>query len=1095
MYAEAGRPSSTQQIIREAVRRLVVGSDIGQGYPGDEDNGSMAAWEVFAALGFYPLSLGSGSYTIASPTFDKAKINRGAHGTITINAPGNTANTPYVAGVTVDGQPISQPRLDQAVVLSAGDHTVDFQVSPTATNWGENTTPVTEPSPLVDVSDRQWSAVTLDTGVSTSNLVDNNSGTVTALGSATPIISVKSNAGLAYFTGYTITNGASGTTAPHSWVLEGSADGQTWQEIDDRSNQSFRWNVQTRYYTIANPGAYAWLRLKLQGSAEITLAEIEFLADKDYAPDGVAYYPAENTTLRFGEAGTINLGTARAPSTNPADWSVTLDLNDGIGPRTATVTGSPLGGVSLTVPAVQLDTPGLYSGQVTLIYSGADVATPVTLRGDIAVQVGGSYDISGAFDAVCITNIGTTGASCDGQGWGYGRSLLGYGNTVPWTVGQTITIPARVGPGPDSGNNAIADQAIAAAGMRVWIPDPPIGTPDAITAQDAKFALDLGVGASKLALIGTANEGSNKTGTAKIIYADGFEQPVYLHFGDWCYPGSNLQSGTQVFSAVQTRLHNSGVSEGNTKVTSLYISDPIALETNHGAAMWFQMPPSYANNSSGTLVGGRQHIMAVATDGTGPLAPAELAPQSTPAAPQAVGAVVSDLVLGSASGGRGPLSVSINWGDASTLATGVVADGAVKGSHTYAQSGNYTVTYTLSDGVATAAFSTTVTYVSLADQTMLRYMVNVYNLFDATPASWTVASYAPFHALMEEARALLADPQPAIADLRRVINDLPGLADALVAAVDTAVLDALLSAAQVVLDNPSGYQSAHLQSLAEAVAHAQGVLAADPTQAAVDAEAQALLDALSKVHKLGDKALLISLIEMAGNLDSSQFTPSSWARVAAAVTAGITVRDDPQAAEHQVETAVDTLEAAFGQLVLRAVKAGLGSAISVASSIVGNAAAYVPSSLAGLADALAAAQVVFADDDATQVAVTAAQTVLVTAIAKAKLRVTGLPVAPAGVVAKAAADPVAATVALGSAVKLVKPAVKGKAKVGARLSVKLSAAVKAGVSYQWYRSGKAIKGATKASYKVKAVDKGKRLSVKVKLNGKAKTSNKTKTIR
>ena len=30
--------------MREVLRRLYLGSEIGQGYPGDEDNGEMSAW-------------------------------------------------------------------------------------------------------------------------------------------------------------------------------------------------------------------------------------------------------------------------------------------------------------------------------------------------------------------------------------------------------------------------------------------------------------------------------------------------------------------------------------------------------------------------------------------------------------------------------------------------------------------------------------------------------------------------------------------------------------------------------------------------------------------------------------------------------------------------------------------------------------------------------------------------------------------------------------------------------------------------------------------------------------------------------------------
>ena len=50
MYLYAGQPWKTQQHVREILSRLYVGSEIGQGYPGDEDNGETSAWYVLASL-------------------------------------------------------------------------------------------------------------------------------------------------------------------------------------------------------------------------------------------------------------------------------------------------------------------------------------------------------------------------------------------------------------------------------------------------------------------------------------------------------------------------------------------------------------------------------------------------------------------------------------------------------------------------------------------------------------------------------------------------------------------------------------------------------------------------------------------------------------------------------------------------------------------------------------------------------------------------------------------------------------------------------------------------------------------------------------
>ena len=66
------------------------------------------------------------------------------------------------------------------------------------------------------------------------------------------------------------------TKAPTGWVLQGSADGTEWTDVDKRSGESFAWDRQTRAFTVAEPGSYPHYRLVLDGTA--TLAEVELLS-------------------------------------------------------------------------------------------------------------------------------------------------------------------------------------------------------------------------------------------------------------------------------------------------------------------------------------------------------------------------------------------------------------------------------------------------------------------------------------------------------------------------------------------------------------------------------------------------------------------------------------------------------------------------------------------------------------------------------------------------------------------------------------------------------------------------------------------------
>ncbi|MGC3955818.1 MAG: hypothetical protein QM804_16505 [Propionicimonas sp.] len=64
--------------------------------------------------------------------------------------------------------------------------------------------------------------------------------------------------------------------------------------------------------------------------------------------------------------------------------------------------------------------------------------------------------------------------------------------------------------------------------------------------------------------------------------------------------------------------------------------------------------------------------------------------------------------------------------------------------------------------------------------------------------------------------------------------------------------------------------------------------------------------------------------------------------------------------------------------------------------------------------------------------------------------------------------------------KSATPKLSGTAKVGKKLKVKVGKwSPKPAFSYRWYRSGKAIAGATKSSYKLTKADQGKRITVKV----------------
>jgi len=211
MYDYAGQPWKAQAKVREALSRLYLGSEIGQGYTGDEDNGEMSAWYIFSALGFYPLQMGSPYYAIGSPLFKKATVNLENGRKIVINAPGNSASNVYVQGLKVNGQAYSRTYLPHS--LLANGAVLDFAMGSTPSRWGTGaadaplsiTTTGDVPRPLRDIT--KLGTATGSDGADVTALFDNTSATNTGFDSQTPSVQVQLTGARDRVTHYTLTSG------------------------------------------------------------------------------------------------------------------------------------------------------------------------------------------------------------------------------------------------------------------------------------------------------------------------------------------------------------------------------------------------------------------------------------------------------------------------------------------------------------------------------------------------------------------------------------------------------------------------------------------------------------------------------------------------------------------------------------------------------------------------------------------------------------------------------------------------------------------------------------------------------------------------
>jgi predicted alpha-1,2-mannosidase len=281
MYLFANQPAKVQAKVRDALARLWVGSEIGQGYLGDDDNGGLAAWQVFGALGFYPLTTGTPSYVIGSPLFTKATVKLENGKSIVINAPKNSAKNVYVQGLKLNGADYTKTYIDHGV-LTAGA-TLEFDMGPSASSWGSAadaappslTTGAAAAVPLSDAT--KSGASQLNAIPNVTSLFDDNALNSTTFAADNPVVTIRFNAKTPAVELYTLTSSATAGD-PSGWTLSGSSDGGTWNVLDTRTNQSFAYRSQTRVFKVANPVAYAYYKLELTASTGTGLAEIELLA-------------------------------------------------------------------------------------------------------------------------------------------------------------------------------------------------------------------------------------------------------------------------------------------------------------------------------------------------------------------------------------------------------------------------------------------------------------------------------------------------------------------------------------------------------------------------------------------------------------------------------------------------------------------------------------------------------------------------------------------------------------------------------------------------------------------------------------------------
>ncbi len=125
LYDWAGEPYKTQAVVRRALRLYGTAPD---GYPGNDDLGTLSSWYVLAALGLYPEVPGTDVLAIGSPLFGRATVRLAGGHTLRILAsarqrshsrgkprkkprliPLALSRAPYIQSMRVNGHAYERP--------------------------------------------------------------------------------------------------------------------------------------------------------------------------------------------------------------------------------------------------------------------------------------------------------------------------------------------------------------------------------------------------------------------------------------------------------------------------------------------------------------------------------------------------------------------------------------------------------------------------------------------------------------------------------------------------------------------------------------------------------------------------------------------------------------------------------------------------------------------------------------------------------------------------------------------------------------------------------------------------------------------------
>lgn len=119
LYALAGKPSRTQELVREIFDTQYKPTP--EGLCGNDDCGQMSAWYMLSAMGFYPVSPVDAEYVFGAPQMPSITLHLSDGKTFKVVAEGLSRENKYVKAIYLNGRKYKRPSISHEDILKGGE--------------------------------------------------------------------------------------------------------------------------------------------------------------------------------------------------------------------------------------------------------------------------------------------------------------------------------------------------------------------------------------------------------------------------------------------------------------------------------------------------------------------------------------------------------------------------------------------------------------------------------------------------------------------------------------------------------------------------------------------------------------------------------------------------------------------------------------------------------------------------------------------------------------------------------------------------------------------------------------------------------------